>query len=334
MTKEFDVDSNIFTITGEAPAHGVGLFGEFRLYNDATLTVEIASEYIITDVIFNNVFDNPQTGEVTIGDEVITLDKKTEFTGVLVNTFKVNNTASSQVKFDSIEITYQTSGPIITHSVSFDSNGGSKLSPVEVMEARKLDLPVNPYKENHAFVGWFTDMDLNDAYNKETLIYEDITLYAKWREIIPVSVSIYDGSDLREQITVEKGSLVSELSTEKEGFQFKGWYETASFNNEITSTTKINDDLVLYGLWEEVTFTLGEYYQGDAARIVMYMMLRLPNTITAQKAIAGDSYNLLAKWHYEDPVDAFEIRRNNILYEAQGNRKPFIDYPVFFDLIN
>lgn len=31
-------------------------------------------------------------------------------------------------------------------------------------------------------------------------------------------------------------------------------------------------------------------------------------------------------WHEEDPVDEFEIQRNNRIYEYQGNRNPFIDY--------
>ncbi len=42
---------------------------------------------------------------------------------------------------------------------------------------------------------------------------------------------------------------------------------------------------------------------------------------------------LLLKWHKEDPVDDFERNRNEVIYEAQGNRNPFIDKPEYVHLI-
>jgi len=40
--------------------------------------------------------------------------------------------------------------------------------------------------------------------------------------------------------------------------------------------------------------------------------------------------SVLLKWHQEDPVDDWERRRNDIIYEKyQGNRNPFIDHPEF-----
>jgi hypothetical protein len=35
----------------------------------------------------------------------------------------------------------------------------------------------------------------------------------------------------------------------------------------------------------------------------------------------------LTQWHNDDPVDDFEINRNEIIYEFQENRNPFIDHP-------
>lgn len=37
----------------------------------------------------------------------------------------------------------------------------------------------------------------------------------------------------------------------------------------------------------------------------------------------------LIKWHFEDPVDAREVSRNNKLFEIQKNRNPFIDHPEY-----
>ena len=44
----------------------------------------------------------------------------------------------------------------------------------------------------------------------------------------------------------------------------------------------------------------------------------------------GDLATLL-EWHLLDPVDDFEINRNNLIYGFQNNRNPFIDHP---ELVN
>lgn len=42
---------------------------------------------------------------------------------------------------------------------------------------------------------------------------------------------------------------------------------------------------------------------------------------------------LLLKWHREDPVSQKEIDRNNGVQQKQGNRNPFIDYPILAEYI-
>ncbi len=39
------------------------------------------------------------------------------------------------------------------------------------------------------------------------------------------------------------------------------------------------------------------------------------------------SLSLFLQWNTEDPVTAFEDQRNNVIFNAQGNRNPFIDNP-------
>ena len=42
---------------------------------------------------------------------------------------------------------------------------------------------------------------------------------------------------------------------------------------------------------------------------------------------------LLLKWHRQDPVSQKEIDRNNGIQSTQGNRNPFIDYPILAEYI-
>ena len=42
---------------------------------------------------------------------------------------------------------------------------------------------------------------------------------------------------------------------------------------------------------------------------------------------------MFIRWHYEDQVDEFEIHRNEVIFQEQRNRNPFIDYPDFVEMI-
>ena len=42
---------------------------------------------------------------------------------------------------------------------------------------------------------------------------------------------------------------------------------------------------------------------------------------------------LLLKWHREDPVSQKEVDRNEIVYEYQNNRNPYIDFPDLAEYI-
>ncbi|RBP30954.1 putative secreted protein (Por secretion system target) [Oceanihabitans sediminis] len=88
-------------------------------------------------------------------------------------------------------------------------------------------------------------------------------------------------------------------------------------------------------------FYPGDEHKGDIARIIMYMYTRYPNQCeaintgygTANNAPLADMPDLFLKWNAEDPVSQFEIDRNEIIYQNQGNRNPYIDNPYLATLI-
>jgi len=89
--------------------------------------------------------------------------------------------------------------------------------------------------------------------------------------------------------------------------------------------------------------------KGDVARMLFYMATRyeggmseagdvepdleLVNSVgTFPNAWMGRLSTLLL-WHEADPVDAWEMGRNDIIFNWQGNRNPFIDHPEYVDII-
>jgi hypothetical protein len=43
--------------------------------------------------------------------------------------------------------------------------------------------------------------------------------------------------------------------------------------------------------------------------------------------------SVLLAWHQSDPPDAEELRRNDVVFGAQGNRNPFVDHPEWVALL-
>jgi endonuclease I len=84
----------------------------------------------------------------------------------------------------------------------------------------------------------------------------------------------------------------------------------------------------------------GDEWKGDVARILMYMYVRYntqckPGNICIGNPVSVDlnMVDLLLTWNIEDPVNAYESTRNEIIYNTQGNRNPFIDNPYLATII-
>lgn len=86
---------------------------------------------------------------------------------------------------------------------------------------------------------------------------------------------------------------------------------------------------------------------GDVARMIFYMATRYegengePDLEIVDYIPANDNTNApvfaklsdLLAWHLADPVDSFEINRNNVIFKYQKNRNPFIDHPEYVNMI-
>mgnify|MGYP000028416936 FL=1 len=66
-------------------------------------------------------------------------------------------------------------------TVTFDDGCGNK-STVELDEGGKLAKPVDPTREGYDFAGWCIDKDGEHAFDFDSAVNADITLYAKWNK--------------------------------------------------------------------------------------------------------------------------------------------------------
>lgn len=90
------------------------------------------------------------------------------------------------------------------------------------------------------------------------------------------------------------------------------------------------------------TFEPRDVVKGDVARMIMYMAVRYEGEngepdLEMTESIFGDSdkqplmgvKSTLMRWNLEDLPDDFERNRNEVVYDYQGNRNPFIDHPEY-----
>lgn len=73
-------------------------------------------------------------------------------------------------------------GGTTRYTVSFETNGGSKISSERVNRNGTLTEPTAPTKEGFDFAGWYTDQELKTTYDFSAKVTKSITLYAAWTE--------------------------------------------------------------------------------------------------------------------------------------------------------
>lgn len=112
--------------------------------------------------------------------------------------------------------------------------------------------------------------------------------------------------------------------------------------NTENGCTKVGDTSVdgeSFKVWEPA-----DKWKGDFARTYFYMVTTYSDfTWTTEGVNMLESnewptlkqwaYELLLEWSSNDPVDDIERERNEAVYQIQGNRNPFVDYPNLAEYI-
>lgn len=71
------------------------------------------------------------------------------------------------------------------YKVTFETNGGSSINPVYVVEGGKVEKPADPTKQGYSFVSWFEDEELSKEFDFSQSIQNNVTVYAKWEVKTP-----------------------------------------------------------------------------------------------------------------------------------------------------
>ncbi len=147
------------------------------------------------------------------------------------------------------------------NKVTFDSEGGTPVSPQFIADGGKVTKPADPTKTGYAFSGWyykqgFQKIDWDFSTNTVT---DNITLYARWIEQHTVSFNSTGGSQVASQTVPDGGKATKPADPTRTGYVFDGWYYYKQGNQKIdwNFDNQVKGDIKLYARWIEqhtVTF--------------------------------------------------------------------------------
>ena len=150
-----------------------------------------------------------------------------------------------------------------TYTVRFDTQGfGTAPKALTVAEGSKLtavqtpaptDIPVNK-----SFGGWFKDAACTQPWNNNSdTVTADMTLYAKWNDILTVTFNVQGIGTAPASVTVVKGSkLIAAQTPEPTDIpaakRFGGWFKDAACTQAWNyADDTVTTDITLYAKWSK-----------------------------------------------------------------------------------
>ncbi len=141
-------------------------------------------------------------------------------------------------------------------TITFNSNGGSAVDPINEDFGTAIDAPDDPTLADHVFDGWYEDDGVWAVpYTvPATQPAANITVYAKWIEEFTVTYESNDGTAVDPE-TVLDGELATEPDDPtKEHYTFVAWHDTIGLEGAFDFTTPIDADTTLYAEWAAVDY--------------------------------------------------------------------------------
>lgn len=154
-------------------------------------------------------------------------------------------------------------------TVSFESNGGSKVDSQSGNGSVTISSEPKPTNGNYTFGGWYTDQKLTNRAEFPFTATMNVTLYANWdKPTVTVHFDVNaSGVSPITDYKVEMGSrIVFPTAIVREGYDFAGWFEDQACTKPVSSDKVFNAETTLFAGYKIKTYTVtfdlagGKYY--------------------------------------------------------------------------
>ena len=184
----------------------------------------------------------------------------------------------------------------VNYTVTFNVDGGSNVAAATVVNGKTVAKPEDPTKEGYAFLGWYKDSELKNAFDFASYtVTADVTLYARWvhdqvgvgKYTVDFDLG-YEGAPTYDSITTIAGLAYHVPTPTRQDYTFGGWwisdYEDGSkLSYEYTESTVFDSDTTLYAVW----------IQESEAKLPAPMASIVKNTIKWNAVSGATAYQVI-----------------------------------------
>ena len=217
----------------------------------------------------------------------------------------------------------------IMRTVTFNSDGGTLIDPVEVEHGFRVSEPAAPTKEGYTFVGWYKEgWSIPFGFSYETIL-SDTTLVAKWEKNVAPVAKEYKvtfesngGSAVAAQTVEESKVAVAPKAPTKAGYTFKGWYADTDLTTAYDFSIPVTKDITLYAKWEKtISPVVKEYkvtFESNGGSAVAAQTVEESTLAVAPKAPTKADYTFQGWYADTDLTTAYDfstpVTKDIILY--------------------
>lgn len=170
----------------------------------------------------------------------------------LINEYKFDSPVKADLK---LYAKFEDAAAVETQTVTFMKDAETLFDTSVVKKGNTVGVPAEPTNDGYSFGGWYTDVNCTNenAYDFNTPVNEDITLYAKWLAKYTVSFDTDGGSTVESQTVVTGNKATKPTSNPtKDGYNFKGWYKDSAHTNEFDfENDTITENTTIYARFDE-----------------------------------------------------------------------------------
>ncbi len=238
--------------------------------------------------------------EVHIGDEITEITYYPAYEENLTDIFYAGSLSQWKARTK-----YSVSEDIDVHFDKFDvvflNKAGTAIETQIIEEDGNATEIEAPSITNYTFKGWYEDPDFNKAFDFDTEIEQDYTLYPKYvKSQVTIQFKSNGGSSVS-SITVEGETVIEEPEEpQKEHYSFVGWFlDDKTFKKPFDFTKPVLDDTILYAKWanedEEITVTFIIYTD------TVYSEVKIFKGDTVDEPTKPKRKNYIFMGWFEDP---------------------------------
>ena len=232
-----------FTIPGFTTTSKSQTFDSTPVGNNNSKTISFGTHYG-TSLKTNNCSisgtNHTEFSVTSINESGVTVQFKPTSVGSKTATLTITDAHSKKCT-----ITLSGTATLPTYTVTFNANGhGTAPAAQTVSQGSKATKPADLTATGYTFGGWYKESNCTNAFDFNTAINANITLYAKWTENTYTVTINNDGHGTTTpsgaQSNVGQVTGVGISATANNGYEFENWTITSgsgSFTSTTTTTT-------------------------------------------------------------------------------------------------